>query len=105
MNDFAFKQDAPGYRFSVDSGWVTCHELGVFTREPMACFEVKSSTLRTTYGNHIRLAQPGGRLDQGIKHRLQIERRAADDLEHVGGGSLLLQRLVALACQQRNLFV
>jgi hypothetical protein len=28
------------------------------------------------------------------KHRLQIERRAADDLQHVGGRGLLLQRLL-----------
>ena len=26
----------------------------------------------------LRLAQPGGRLDKRIKHRLQVERRAAD---------------------------
>ena len=35
------------------------------------------------------------RFDQRIEHRLQIERRAADDLEHVGGGRLLLQRFVS----------
>src|SRR5215831_16610559 len=43
-------------------------------------------------GGHIRLAQPRGRLDQRIEHRPQIESRAADDLEYVGGGGLLLQR-------------
>src|SRR5262245_23662401 len=41
---------------------------------------------------HIGLAQFCRRLDQGIEHSLQVEGRAADDLEHVGGGSLLLQR-------------
>ncbi len=40
----------------------------------------------------IRLAQPRRQLDQGIEHGLQIEGRAADHLEHVGGGGLLLQR-------------
>ena len=39
----------------------------------------------------FRLAQSGGRLDQRVEHRLEIEGRAADDLEHVGGGGLLLQ--------------
>jgi hypothetical protein len=39
---------------------------------------------------HIRLAQAGRRLDQCVEHRLQVEGRAADDLEHVGGGGLLL---------------
>jgi hypothetical protein len=28
-----------------------------------------------------------------IQHRLQVEGRATDDFEHVGGGGLLLQRL------------
>ena len=40
----------------------------------------------------VRLAELRGRLDQRIQHGLQVERRAADDLEHVGGGGLLLQR-------------
>ena len=39
----------------------------------------------------IRLAQTGRRFDQSVEHRLQIEGRAADDLEHVGSRSLLLQ--------------
>ena len=41
--------------------------------------------------SHSRAAD----FDQRIEHRLQIEGRAADDLEHVGGGGLLLQRLRA----------
>ena len=47
----------------------------------------------------LRLAQAGGRRDQGVEHRLQIEGRAADDLEHVGGGGLLLQRFAQLVEQ------
>ena len=27
-----------------------------------------------------------------VEHRLKVERRAGDDLQHVGGGGLLLQR-------------
>src|SRR5499433_1907392 len=52
---------------------------------------------------HIGLAQFCRRLDQGIEHSLQIEGRAADDLEHVGGGGLLLQRLAQLVEQSRVL--
>ena len=48
---------------------------------------------------HVRLAQPRRRLDQRIEHGLQIEGRAADDLEHVGGGGLLLQRFAQLVEQ------
>ena len=32
-----------------------------------------------------------------VEHRLQVERRAADDLQHVGGRGLLLQRLGEIA--------
>src|SRR5262249_49854461 len=39
----------------------------------------------------IRIAQWGRRLHQCVEHRLQIEGRTADHLEHVGGGGLLLQ--------------
>ncbi len=48
---------------------------------------------------HIRLAQAGCRFDERIEDCPQIEGRAADDLEHVGGGGLLLQRLAQLVEQ------
>src|SRR5262245_53605364 len=51
----------------------------------------------------IRLAQAGRRFDQSVEHELQIEGRAADNLENVGGGSLLLQRFAQLAEQPRVL--
>ena len=62
-----------------------------------------SLVLAGEYGRHIRLAQARGRLDQRVEHRLQIERRAADDLEHVGGGGLLLQGFAQLVEQPRVL--
>src|SRR5262249_1682898 len=53
---------------------------------------VETIPLRKRDMSHVRLAKAGRRLDQRIEHHLQIERRAADDLEHVGCGGLLLQR-------------
>ena len=53
---------------------------------------------------HIGLAQPHRGFNQRVEHRLQIERRAADDLEHVGGRRLLLQRLAQLVEQARVLY-
>ena len=47
----------------------------------------------------VRLAQSRRRFDQRVEHRLQVESRAADDLEHVGGGGLLLQRFAQLVEQ------
>src|SRR5262245_18570936 len=99
MNDFAFKQDAPGYRCSIDSSWVTGGVLSVLTREPIARFKVVSFALRSSYDDRVGLAKARRRFDECVEHRLQIERRAADHLEHVGGGGLLLQRFAQLVEQ------
>ena len=40
---------------------------------------------------HLGVAEPGCRFQKRLQDRLQIERRAADHLEHVGRGGLLLQ--------------
>ena len=49
--------------------------------------------------SHSRAAD----FDQRVEHGLQIEGRAADDLEHVGGRGLLLQRFAQLVEQSRVL--
>jgi hypothetical protein len=41
----------------------------------------------------LSLAQPRSRIDQRFEHCLQIEGRAADDLQYLRGRGLLLQRL------------
>ena len=41
--------------------------------------------------------------DESLQHRLQIEGRPADDLEHVGGGGLLLQGFAQFVEQPRVL--
>src|SRR5262249_60010905 len=44
-------------------------------------------------------AKPRRALNQGLQHRLEIESGAADDLEHVGGRGLLVQRFAQLGQQ------
>src|SRR6516162_9700808 len=51
----------------------------------------------------IGCAKLDGRLRERIQHSLQVECGAADDLEYIGGGSLLLQRLPQLIKQPRIL--
>src|SRR5215510_13961808 len=41
----------------------------------------------------INPTNPCSALDDSIKHRLHVCRRAADDAEHLSGGGLMLQRL------------
>ena len=48
-------------------------------------------TVTTKQQTTFRLAQANSRLDQRIEHALEIERRTADDFEHVGGCGLLLE--------------
>src|SRR5262249_13692207 len=92
-----------GTRCSVDPSWVTGGELGVLTREPIGRFKVVSFAFRSTYGYHVGLAKARRRFGECGEHRLQIEGRAADDLENVGGGGLLLERLAQLVEQSRVL--
>src|ERR1700730_16498194 len=46
-----------------------------------------------------RAAETGCGLDKRVEHGPQVECRAADDLEHIGGGCLLLQGFAQLVEQ------
>ena len=52
---------------------------------------------------HLGIAQPSRRFDQALSTVCEVKGRAADDLEHVGGGGLLLQRFAQLVEQPRVL--
>jgi len=49
------------------------------------------------------LTEPSGVFDDRFEHGLRIEGRAADDVENLRRGSLLLQRLAQLVEQARVL--
>ena len=51
----------------------------------------------------ISFAQPGSRFGQCVEYRLQVERRATDDFEHICGSRLLLQRFTQLV-EQPDIF-
>ncbi len=70
-----------------------CHVFVEFRRIAEARHLVITLALFAIDGGHVGLAQPSRRFHQRVEHGLQIEGRAADDLQHVGGGGLLLQRL------------
>src|SRR5262249_39251234 len=63
----------------------------VHSNWPVMRFDLEPLVLAQKNNRIIRLAQPSYRFHEGVEHRLQIERRAADNLEHIGGGSLLLK--------------
>jgi hypothetical protein len=51
----------------------------------------------------VRSAQPDRTFGNSFEHRVKIERRAADNFEHISGHRLLLQRLFKLVEQPRVL--
>src|SRR5216684_6807316 len=72
------------------SRWRVVHRSGA---EAIALAEVK----RTELG----LADASGVLQHGLEHGLQLSRRAADDLQHISGGGLLLEGFAQFPEQPR----
>ena len=69
---------------------VTVYPLPKARRGIVIRCEVVQLTVRPKDEPLLGCAKPRRALDQSVEHRLQIERRAANDLEHVGGSGLLL---------------
>ena len=59
-------------------------------RAAVSSYDLIFRALLAMHGRNICIAQSRSRLRQRIEHRLQIERRATDDLEYVCGRCLLL---------------
>jgi len=96
MNDLTSENGTPRdtspARFKPD-----CFHMSMqFGRNPVTRRMLIVRTSKAMSGRHISIAQPSGRFHQRVEHGLQIEGRTADDLEHVGGGGLLLQRFAQL---------
>src|SRR6516162_2383985 len=73
------------------------HERPKFRRRPESCCRPILFALAKEDECHFSLAQPRGGFDKGVQYGLQIKRRTANDLEHVRGRRLLLQRFGKLA--------
>src|SRR5215467_11365280 len=52
----------------------------------------------------VNSTNPGGALDDSIKHRLHVRGRAADDAEHLGSCRLMLQGLAQFCVALLDLF-
>src|SRR5215467_1306735 len=88
----------------VDVDWRTIDEgassnLPTFDRNflnnrnwAMVCADAQCFAMGQKNNRIVRLAQLHCGLSQRVEHGLQIKGRSADDLEHIGGGCLLLER-------------
>src|SRR6516162_7292705 len=91
LNSRTLKQSSTGHAAAPRLEWYALQlilqlggpaEVGLRLKEPLI--------VRTRNVSDVGLAKSNRRFDQRIEHHLKIECRAADDLEHVGGRSLLL---------------
>jgi hypothetical protein len=76
------------------------HSLDIFDelgRVTVSLREEEHPVLLPSYRGVVGAAKAASRFNERLQHRLEIEGRATDDLEDIGGRSLLLQRLAELA--------
>src|SRR5262249_44416072 len=72
-------------------------------RRNVTGYETKETCVAKEQTPERSLAKPGRLLQHSLEHRLQLTRRAANNLEHIGGGGLLLKRLTQLPEEARVL--
>src|SRR5205807_1317773 len=82
---------------------MSTHELYEIARMPVARALAVDLACLLMDRSRVRFAETRCRLNKRVQNGLQIEGRAADDLEHIGGGGLLLQRFAQLVKQARVL--
>ena len=82
---------------------MSLHVIALFCREAVPRNLLEKFALGASHCGQVGLAQTSRRLDKRVKYGLKIERRTADDLEYVCGGSLLLQKFAQLV-QESNVF-
>ena len=95
LDDFARKRRSSGHRASARFEPDRFHKFMVIGRHAVAGGMLIRGTFQPMDRGYVGFAQPRRRLDQCIEHRLEVEGRAADGLEHVGGGGLLLERFAS----------
>ena len=105
MDRPTLQHDPASYRAAVDRKGMSEDEilcfLGKAARRDQVIFIVSPPKHQCLVG----AAEVRHRLHQRVENRLEIDGRAADDLEHVSGSGLLLQRFLrsrVLACTSSN---
>ena len=98
VHHFALKRGTPGNRPSPERYRILLLIFYEIAGISMSGRKMKEIAELLEDESKIRVAQPCSRRGQRIQHRLQIEGRSANDLQHFRGGGLPSQRLVALAC-------
>src|SRR6516162_765329 len=92
MDRSAFEPSAASSAISAESNWI----LGSKTLKLLGRVEgpdhPQQLTIETVNKRSVSPTQPDRTFGDGFKHRLKIERRAANNLENLRRGGLLLKR-------------
>src|SRR5262249_24617063 len=99
----AFKRRAAACGAATGHDGMSLQELLEVGRVAVACEVMQIRANKAGDRRHVRLAEPRGRLDQGVKDGFEVERRATDNFQHVSGGGLLWERLAQLVEEPRVL--
>src|SRR5260370_40017857 len=91
VDDDVFQCSAPDQRSSPGLERNLCQKFLVIFRKSVACLEIKDPIPGTEYARPFGAAKTCRGFGERVQYYPQIEGRAADDLEHLGGGRLLLQ--------------
>ena len=83
----------PAHAVPPRSNWVLFDEFLELWRRIDGRHRLQQLAVEAEDECFLRLAEPRRAFDEGIEHGLQVEGRAADDFEHVGGRGLLLQAI------------
>ena len=99
------RQGDPSYeRVAPRRDWVGLDEGAILVGEAVTRGQVMDAALTAENECTFGRAQARRRLHERVEHGLQVEGRAADDLEHVGGRGLLLQRFTQVFRARLHLF-
>src|SRR5262245_12242242 len=96
MHSSPFKQRTTERRAAIGCDWNISHIINKFERKTIRFGAIKDSILLTSNNSLLGIAERRRRLNESLQHGVQVESRTADDLEHIGGSGLLLERLTEL---------
>src|ERR1700738_671991 len=104
MNSYSFECGPPSNCSRTNRDRMTLHVLVEVGRDTMARDDFIRLAFWTTDDCGVGFTQAMRRFDQRIEHRLEIERRPADDLEHVGGKDSVSSRVRCCSASNSRVF-
>src|SRR5262249_16173290 len=91
LDDPLFERNTADDRSAPRCEWMALQERVKFRRETCNRRRTVLSVFPAGYQNHFGVAKTGGRRNHAIERQFQVERRSADDVEHLGGRGLIVK--------------